>query len=391
MAQTRAKTQARTRRGFGRLRQRSSGRWQASYIHRGALHYAAATFPTKSAGGAWLQGEQDLIDLDARQPGTWTPPADRATKAAAARLTFKGYADTWMTQRKLAPKTRNDYQSLLDHHILPVLGDFVLSAITPDDIRQWFSDLDESRETSNARAYGVVTAVLNTAVDDGLIDRSPARIKGGSIVKDTKRNVVLLTPEELVALADEMPARLRLAVFLAGWCGLRRGEVFALTRADVAPDGSAVTVNKGVIRTGRAFVSGPPKTRQSRRTVAVPTHIRPMITEHLRGHVGPTKSALLFPDPVTGEFHTEGRFRGSFFAARKAIGHDDLHFHDLRHFGGVMAALAGATTKEVMDRLGHTTTATAMRYQHVAAGRADGLADRLSALAGVPSKAPASS
>ena len=43
--------------------------------------------------------------------------------------------------------------------------------------------------------------------------------------------------------------------------------------------------------------------------------------------------------------------------------------------------LSGATTRESMDRLGHTT-ATAMRYQHVAAGRADGLAERLSALAG---------
>jgi hypothetical protein len=46
-----------------------------------------------------------------------------------------------------------------------------------------------------------------------------------------------------------------------------------------------------------------------------------------------------------------------------------------------MAAVAGATTKEVMDRLGHTTSTAAMRYQHVAAGRADTLAERLSLLA----------
>ena len=49
-----------------------------------------------------------------------------------------------------------------------------------------------------------------------------------------------------------------------------------------------------------------------------------------------------------------------------------------------MAAVAGATTKEVMDRLGHTTTTAAMRYQHVAAGRAVTLAERLSVLA-IPS------
>jgi integrase len=79
--------------------------------------------------------------------------------------------------------------------------------------------------------------------------------------------------------------------------------------------------------------------------------------------------------------YAEGRFRGPFFAAREAIGKPDLHFHDLRHFGGVMAALTGATTREVMDRLGHTTSGAAMRYQHVGAGRADALADRISLLA----------
>lgn len=75
MAQSTTQKQ-RTRRGFGRLRQRVSGRWQASYLHHGQLHYAPATFPTKDAGASWLLNEQDMIDLDRRKPGTWaaTPP-----------------------------------------------------------------------------------------------------------------------------------------------------------------------------------------------------------------------------------------------------------------------------------------------------------------------------
>jgi integrase len=77
----------------------------------------------------------------------------------------------------------------------------------------------------------------------------------------------------------------------------------------------------------------------------------------------------------------KGRFRGPFFAAREAIDHEDLHCHDLRHFGGVIAAVTGATTKEVTDRLGHTTSTAAMQYQRVAANRADALAERLSARA----------
>ncbi|MGV0875180.1 tyrosine-type recombinase/integrase [Mycolicibacterium sp. XJ879] len=262
-----------------------------------------------------------------------------------------------------------------------MLGDLVLTEITTEDVRGWFAGLGTEYATHNARAYGVLTAVLNTAVDDGLVDRSPARIKGGTAVKHTKRSVVLLEPYELAALADKMPDELRLTVLLAGWCGLRRGEVFALTRADIGTDGATVRVNKGVTYREHKYLCGPPKTRESNRTVTVPTHLRPALTEHLSRFVGPTKSALLFPDPVTGSFYTEGRFRGPFDAARAAIGHDELHFHDLRHFGGVMAALAGGTTREVMDRLGHTTSAASLRYQHVAKGRADALAQRLSALA----------
>jgi integrase len=365
------------RQPFGRIRQERSGRWSAAYLHHGVMHRAPATFPTKTSGQRWLEDERDLIDLDRRNLGAWTPPADRAAKATAAKLTLRAYAKPWLTNRNVSWRTRDSYGYLLDLHVLPTLGDSVLSEITPEDVRVWFTGLGIEYATRNARAYGVLTAVLNTAVDDGLIDQSPARIKGGTAVKHTKRSVVLLEASELAALAANMPAPLRLSVLLAGWCGLRRGEVFALTRGDVAADGSKVAISKAVTK----GVCGPTKTRESNRTVTVPPHLRTPIQLHLSEHVGAAKSALLFADPVTGSFYAEGRYRVPFFAAREAIGHDNLHFHDLRHFGGVMAALTGATTREVMDRLGHTTSSAAMRYQHVADGRADTLAAALSALA----------
>ncbi|MBS9532081.1 site-specific integrase [Mycobacterium sp. M1] len=379
MPPTKTTDTARTRRGFGQLRKRDSGRWAVNYTHNGQLWRAPATFPNKDSATAWLAGERKLIDL-----GTWTPPADRVAKATAKKLTLRDYAVRWLEQRtNIAPRTRETYYWHLEDNILPVLGDTPVTELTTDDVRAWFAGLGTERETRNARAYGVLTAVLNTAVDDGLIDRSPARIKGASTVKH-RRTVVLLEPGELSALADKMPGPLRLAVLLAGWCGLRRGELLALTRADIAADGSTLRINKGVTVVARKMVVGPPKTKESNRTVTVPTHLRPVVIEHLAQYVGPAKTALLFPDPVTGSHYTEGRFRVPFFAARAAIGKEELHFHDLRHFGGVMAAVAGATTKEVMDRLGHTTSTAAMRYQHVAAGRADLLADRLSALAHPP-------
>jgi hypothetical protein len=53
----------------------------------------------------------------------------------------------------------------------------------------------------------VLRAVMNTATDDGLIDRSPARIKGAAEVKHTKRSVVLLGPDELARWQTRCPRR----------------------------------------------------------------------------------------------------------------------------------------------------------------------------------------
>ena len=365
---------------FGRTRQERSGRWSAAYRHHGVMHRPTDTFPSKQSAVSWLDNERHLIELDRITPGTWAPPAQRAAALAAATLTFEEYATKWLTQRNVSRRTRDSYDYLLTQHILPMLGTAVLTEITTEDVREWFTGLGNEFTTRNARAYGVLTAVLNTAVDDGLISRSPARITGASAVKH-RRTVVLLEPEQLAQLADKMPEDLRLAVLLAGWCGLRRGEVFALTRTDIGSDCATVTVDKAVTYRRREYVCGPTKTVESNRTVTVPPHLRPVIAEHLARFTGRVRTALLFQDPATGGFYAEGRFRGPFFNARESIGQPDLHFHDLRHFGGVMAALTGATTREVMDRLGHTTTTAAMRYQHVAAGRADTLADRLSALA----------
>uniref|UniRef100_A0A5Q5CK06 Phage integrase family protein n=1 Tax=Mycobacterium sp. (strain JLS) TaxID=164757 RepID=A0A5Q5CK06_MYCSJ len=372
----------RTRRSFGRMRQLPSGRWQASYLHNGAVYKALATFPTKSSAGHWLQAEEDLIDLDRRRPGEWTPPAERAARRQAEKLTLRTYAKTWLDNKtKLARRTRDNYRGHLDNHILPVLGDLGLAEITPEHVRTWFAGLGTEHDTRNAQAYAILNGVFNTAVADDLIERNPCRIKGAAQVKHAKRSVVLLDAAQLTELAAAMPDDARLAVLLAGWCALRKGEVFALRRCDIAADGSTVRIERAVTYREGKFEVGPTKTRESRRVVSVPPHVRPAVVDHLARHVGEGDEALVFTEPSTGSFAGEKRFRTAWEAAREAIGQPQLHFHDLRHAGGVMAAQAGATLREVMDRLGHTSPNMAMRYQHTAEGRAAALADKLSALA----------
>ena len=96
---------------------------------------------------------------------------------------------------------------------------------------------------------------------------------------------------------------------------------------------------------------------------------------------GPKRDALVFTAVGSPEPLNHGTLYKSFKQARSAAGREDLRLHDLRHTGAVMAAQAGATTRELMDRLGHTTSEMAMRYQHVADGRHAEIARRLSEMA----------
>ncbi len=74
-------------------------------------------------------------------------------------------------------------------------------------------------------------------------------------------------------------------------------------------------------------------------------------------------------------------YNGVFHPARHKAGRPDLRFHDLRHTGAVLAAATGATLAELMARLGHSTPAAAMRYQHASADRDRAIAEKLSGLA----------
>jgi integrase len=65
-----------------------------------------------------------------------------------------------------------------------------------------------------------------------------------------------------------------------------------------------------------------------------------------------------------------------------------LHFHDLRGSGATWAATTGATVRELMGRLGHTTPTMALRYQHATLERDTAIAERLGALLRAVDAAP---
>lgn len=360
----------RKRRGFGRIRQERSGRYSAAYVGPDTkLHKAPRTYATEGDAEGWLAGERRKIDL-----GTW------GAIERSDGITLRAYADSWIDQRNLRPRTRQHYESMLERLILPDLGDVKLVTLTPAKIRQWHTALGSDHPTRNAHAYALLHAICTTAVQDEVLDANPARIRAAMQTK-RKRDVDVLKPAEVDKLAAKMPAELRASVVLAAWCGLRWGETSELRRKDVSKDCATLRVRRAVTYRQGKFHVGEPKTAAGIRDVAVPPHIRPVIKAHLKNHVSRDPESLLFPvDQNGGHMHGDN-YRTHWEKARAGIGKPNLRVHDLRHVGAVLAAQSGATTAERMHRLGHTTAVMALRYQHVAEGRDAEIAERLSKLA----------
>lgn len=359
----------RNRRGFGRIRKERSGRYSAAYIGPDTkLHRAPRTYAVESDAEGWLAAERRKIDL-----GTW------GAVERSDGITLRAYSKQWIEQRQLRPRTRQHYESMLERLILPGLGDAKLVALTPAKIRQWHAGLGGDHPTRNAHAYALLHAICSTAVQDEVLDANPCRIRAAMQTK-RKRDVDVLSPTEVDRLAAKMPPNLRASVVLAAWCGLRWGETSELRRKDLAKDCATLRVRRAVTYRKGEFIVGEPKTAAGVRDVAVPPHIRPIVKAHLKSHVKQDPESLLFPMDDGRHMHGDN-YRTHWEKARAAIGKPTLRVHDLRHVGAVLAAQSGATTAELMHRLGHTTPQMALRYQHVAENRDAVIAERLSKLA----------
>lgn len=180
------------------------------------------TFRTRKDAERYEREQRAALDR-----GTWIDPRHSS-------LTFGEYAESWLCQRhELRPRTVELYRSLLKIHILPVFGPLPIGRITPATVRTWHSDLALRHAVTAAKAYRLMRVIFNTAVADDLIGRNPCVLRGAGQERSPERPMVSI--REVEALAGAMPDSLRIAVYLASWCQLRRGELLGLERRDIDP------------------------------------------------------------------------------------------------------------------------------------------------------------
>lgn len=185
---------------------------------------------------------------------------------------------------------------------------------------------------------------------------------------------------EVAALADAIQPEWRLLVLLAYWCSLRLGELRGLRRKDIDPLHGWVNVREQVVDVGGRLTIGPTKTEAGRRRVAIPPHVIPEVELHLARWVGPEREAYLFTGPEGAGPLPSATWKRAWDAARRSTGLGHLRLHDLRHAGNTLAASTGASTRELMSRMGHASARAALIYQHTTSDRDQAIAAALSEL-----------
>ncbi|WP_182881728.1 tyrosine-type recombinase/integrase [Microbispora sp. H10949] len=351
-----------SKRRFGAVRKLPSGRYQARYRGpNGVMYPAPTTFATEREADRWLALKEAEIHR-----GEWSSPD-------AGMVPFEVYAKQWVDDRVLKPRTEDLYRSLLKNHLVPFFGNRRLADIREADVRRWRKErLRVVGQSTVAKAYTLLKAIMSTAVDDEEIRRNPCRIRGAGTPDTPEREVIPLT--KVVEILDAIPERYRALVLLATFTTLRWGELAGLRRTHLDLEAGVVRVVGALAELdGGKLLDDTPKSRAGRRVVAIPHELLPQLREHVERYSDKAADGWVFIGPKGARLRRSS-FRRTWNKTRTAVGLPDLHFHDLRHVGNTLAAANGASLKELMARMGHSSTRAALIYLHATQDRDQAIA-----------------
>jgi len=154
------------------------------------------------------------------------------------------------------------------------------------------------------------------------------------------------------------------------WCGIREGELLALTSEDFDFEKGTVTINKSYQRIKGRDVVTEPKTPKSNRVIQMPAFLGEEIQEHIKTLYGIKPTDRIFP--VTKSYLYREMVRGA-----KAAGVKKIRIHDLRHSHISLLIDMGFTALAIADRVGHESIDITYRYAHLFPTRQQEMAQKL--------------
>jgi integrase len=271
----------------------------------------------------------------------------------AGKVTLKTYVETrWLpAQLHLRPNSTETYESHLRNHIVPLLGGRHVGVLRRTDMKAVVTALSAKLAPSTVHTvYAVLRAVMQGAVDDGLIPGNPcSRVP---LPRLEKRVVTPLPVEAVQALADAITPRYRVTVWLGAGAGLREGEALGL----IVPRVEFLSRRVAVVEQMQNRRLSPLKTKASTRRVPLDDVVLAEVTNHLARWPAREPDRLVVTNRCNRPVQRSS-FGHCWQAAVEAAGlPKGTRFHDLRHFYASTLIAAGLHPKVIQARLGPRDT-----------------------------------
>ena len=294
---------------------------------------------------------------------------------APASTTFGEFLTEWLENvaKAKAPNTYKAYKLARDLHLEPALGSMQMQKVRPSDLRAYFNELNEKglAESTQAQHFSLISAVYRAAINDGLVSDNPALRMAGRPrayrISESQAEAIkhCWTEQEarrFLAVAQGCGPRQAAFYTLALDTGMRRGELCALTWADV-------DLLKGSVRISKSMASdlriGPTKSRRARAVTVSPETLDCL--RRLSAVVPGGADAPLFVN-VNDRRSAVGpaMLAGKEFKAIVTLSNvKPIKFHGLRHTCATLLLAAGVPVNYVSERLVHQDPAITLRiYAH---------------------------
>jgi integrase len=276
------------------------------------------------------------------------------------RMTVREIGAQWIAnQTHMKLSAYRSVETAWRLHVLPQWGHRRLGEIRHSQVQSWVTvfgagETKPRSATVVIRAYGVLAAILDTAVRDHFLASNPAR--GVRLPRKAKKKRAYLSPAQVELLAEQAGEYSTLVYTLA-YTGIRWGEAIGLRVSSLDALRRRLLIQENAVTLGSKVVVGTPKTHENR-SVPYPKFLSEPLAAACEGKV---RDQLVFGDGVD-YLHRAGSGKGWFWNAVQQSREIDKEFpgvtpHDLRHTAASIAISSGANPKAVQRMLGHASAA----------------------------------
>ena len=321
---------------------------------------------------------------------------DTGTFMKPSKTTLAEYLERWLKDYAwpyLAPRTAEGYEFIMRQHLIPKLGNIILTQLKPEHLQKYYSEMLRSGRCDSScglsaqtvrHHHTVLHKALQTAVEWGLLSRNAA---------DAVRPPYAERPEMHTWSEDDITRFLESAkdtpyyalFYTALFTGMRRSEFLALKWSDIDLLLCQVYVNRSLhqLRDG-SIVYRAPKTAKGRRMIALSPSVTLVLREHKEQQEATWSQleTLLKDDDlvfstVDGKPLRPNTITRAWTVLAARAGLKVIRLHDARHTHASIMLKQGIHPKIVQERLGHSSIAITLdTYSHVSPGLQEAAAKR---------------